>query len=262
MMLKKNCLQLTTLGLVLLLEPMLMVIMPATASQHTLLTKPELTRGELLALQRRRLGFKLPGLRPSGNLTGGAARGNCHADGTDKIDIVALMPKTNIALTVAQKPTFFFRVSKTSVQEAKFNLLNEKGDTIIYDKTLSLANTGDVISFTLPDDAPTLEIGKEYQWELVVNCDAFDPNGNPRVKTAIKRVELSTILASKLAQAQPNERPDVYAQEGIWIDALSTLAQLRVANPNNSELRDEWTSLLDSVGLKEFATTPVISNIP
>lgn len=261
-MLKKNCLQLTTLGLVLLLEPMLMVIMPATASQHNLLTKPELLRGELLALQRRRLGFKVPRLRPSGNLSGGAARGNCNADGTEKIDIVALMPQTNIALTVAQKPTFFFRVSKTSVQEAKFNLLDEKGNTIIYDKTFSLNNTGDVMSFTLPDDAPTLEIGKEYQWELVVNCDAFDPNGNPRVKTAIKRVEPSAILASKLAQAQPNERSDIYAQEGIWIDALSTLAQLRIANPNDSEIKDEWTSLLDSVGLKEIATTPVIGSVP
>lgn len=261
-MLKKNFLRLTTLGLVLLLEPLLMTILPATASQHTLLTQPELMRRELLALQRRRLGFKVPRLRPSGNLTGGAARGNCNADGTEKIDVVALMPKTNIALTVAQKPTFFFRVSKTSVQEAKFNLLNEKGDTIIYDQTFPLTNTGDVMSFTLPDDAPALEIGKEYQWELVVNCDPDDPSGNPRVRTAIKRVEPSAILVNKLAQSQLNERPDVYAQEGIWIDALSTLAQLRVANPNDLELQEEWTSLLDSVGLKEIATTPIMVAAP
>jgi hypothetical protein len=172
------------------------------------------------------------------------------------------MPKTNIGLTVAQKPTFWFRVSKTSVQEAKFNLLNATGETIIYDKTFPLTNTGEVISFTLPDDAPALEVGKEYQWELVVNCDPFDPNGNPRVRTAIKRVEPNSNLVSKLAQAQLNERPDVYAQEGIWIDALSTLAKLRVANPNDTELQDEWTSLLDSVGLKAIATVPVVDGVP
>jgi Domain of Unknown Function (DUF928) len=263
MMLKKSYLRLTTLGFALLLEPMMMAIMPATASQLPLLTQPKLIHGELLALQRRRLGFKIPGLKPSGNLTGGAARGSsCNTEGLGKVDVVALMPQTKIGLTVAQKPTFLFRVSKTSIQEAKFKLLNAKGDTIIYDKNFPLTNTGDVTSFTLPDDAPALEIGKEYQWELVVNCDPDDPAGNPRVKTAIKRVEPSSILVDKLAQAQPNERADLYAQEGIWLDALSTLAKLRIANPNDAELQEEWTSLLESVGLKHIATIPVIGNIP
>ena len=260
-MLKKSFLQLTTFSLALLLEPLIMGKMPATANQN-ILTKPELMRGELLALQRNRLGFKVPRIRPSGNLRGGAARGNCNADGTTKIDVIALMPNTNIGLTVAEKPTLLFRVSKTSVQEAKFKLLNEKGDTIIYEKNLPLTNTGDVRSFTLPADAPALEIGKEYQWELVVNCDPDDPNGNPRVRTAIKRVQPSSTLVSKLAQAKLSDRPDLYAQEGIWIDALSTLAQLRVANPNDSELKEEWISLLESVGLQEIAKMPVMDSVP
>lgn len=260
MMLKK-IFPLTTLGLALFLEPMLMVKMPATATQVPLLTKPELRRGELMVMQRRRLGFKIPNIRPSGNLTGGAARGGCRADSTARVNVVALMPNTKIGLTVAPKPTFLFRVSKTSVEEAQFNLFNETGEEMIYSKTFPLTNTGNVISFTLPDDAPALEVGKEYQWEVVVNCDPDDSASNPRVRMAIKRVEPSS-MASKLAQAQPNEHPDLYAQEGIWIDALSTLAKLRMKNVNDPELTEEWTSLLESVGLKEIASLPVIGNIP
>ena len=260
-MLKKNWLHLTTLGLVLVLEPMMMANLPATATQNSLLAKPQVTHGNLVALQRR-IRFGVRNLRPSYNLSGGAARGNCNADGTEKIDVVALMPDTNIGLTVAEKPTVFFRVSKTSVQEAKFNLLNEKGDTIIYDKTIPLTSTGDVMSFTLPADAPALEVGKEYQWELVVNCDPDDQGGNPRVRTAIKRVQPSSTLMSKLAQAKPSDRPSLYADEGIWIDALSTLAKLRVANPNDSELKEEWTTLLTSAGLQALATAPLIRSVP
>ncbi len=260
-MLKKNWLQLTTLSLALVLEPIMIVNLPATATQATLLAKPQLIRGELIALQRR-MRFRVPGIRPTYSLRGGAARGNCSADGTSKVDVVALMPKTDIGLTVAEKPTFFFRVSKTSVQEVKFNLLNEKGDAIIYDKVLPLNNTGDVMSFTLPADAPALEVGKEYQWEVVVNCDPYDQNGNPRVATAIKRVQPSPTLMSKIAQAKPSDRPFLYAEDGIWIDALSTLAKLRVANPNDSELKEEWTTLLTSAGLQNIATAPLIGSVP
>ena len=262
MMLNKIFLPLTTLSLALFLEPMIMAKMPATATQVPLLTQSELGHGELLAMQRRRLGFKIPDLRPSGNLTGGAARGSCRADSTARVNVVALMPNTKIGLTVAQKPTFLFRISKTSVKEAQFNLLNETGEKTIYSKSFPLTNTGDVISFTLPYDAPALETGKEYQWEVVVNCDPDDSSSNPRVRMAIKRVEPSATLVSKLAQAQPNELPDLYAQEGIWIDSLSTLAKLRMKNANDAELKEEWISLLDSVGLKDIALLPVIGNIP
>lgn len=252
---QKIGLPLTTLGLVLLLEPMMMARVPATVTQSEL-------RGGQLALQRSRLGFKIPGLKPSGNLSGGGVRGGCNADSLGKVDVVALMPQTKIGLTVASKPTFLFRVSKTSVKEATFKLRNETGQTIIYDKPFPLTNTGNVLSFTLPDDAPALEIGKEYQWEVMVNCDPDDPGGNPRVRTAIKRVEANSNLMSKLAQAQPNERPDLYAQEGIWIDALSNLAKLRIANPTDAELQEEWSSLLESVGLKEIAKLPLIGSVP
>lgn len=261
LMILKKILPLTTLGLALFLELMSMAKMPATATQAPLLTQPELRHGELLAKQRRRLGFKVPAIKPSGNLSGGAARGGCRDDNT-RVNVVALMPNTKIGLTVASKPTFLFRVSKTSVQEAQFNLFNETGEKFIYSKTFPLTNTGDVISFTLPDDAPALEVGQEYQWEVVVNCDPDDSASNPRVRMAIKRVELDSTLASKLVEAQPNERPDLYAQEGIWIDALSTLAKLRMANVNDAELKEEWTSLLESVGLKEIASLPVSVNIP
>jgi hypothetical protein len=261
MILKKICLPLTILGLALFLELMIMAKMPAAATQAPLLTQPELKPGELLARQRRRLGFKVPGIKPSSNLSGGAARGGCRTEGT-KVNVVALMPNTKIGLTVAPKPTFLFLVSKTSVQEAQFNLFNETGEKFIYSKTFPLTNTGDIISFTLPDDAPALEVGKEYQWEVVVNCDPDDSASNPRVRMAIKRVEPSSTLASKLVEAQQNERPDLYAQEGIWIDALSTLAKLRMNNPNDAELKEEWTSLLESVGLEEIASLPVVGNIP
>ena len=263
-MFEKVSWQIVVLGFALLLEPIMILSLPVRAASESILQEHlALKQRKLLAVKHHHpIHFTVPNITPSQNLRGGSPAGICSIAGEPRITVVALMPSTNIGLTVAEKPTIFFRVSKTSVQEAQFKLLDEKGDTIIYEKNLPLTDTGDVRSFTLPADAPALEIGKEYQWELVVNCDPDDPNGNPRVRTAIKRVQPSSTLVSKLAQAKLSDRPDLYAQEGIWIDALSTLAQLRVANPNDSELKEEWISLLKSVGLQEIAKMPVMDSVP
>ncbi|HAJ63741.1 MAG TPA: hypothetical protein DCP31_34650, partial [Cyanobacteria bacterium UBA8543] len=85
-----------------------------TEQQRSLLAKDE-----LLAQRRRaRLRFKVPNIRPSGNLEGGIARGNCGLDGAKKLQMKVLLPNTNIGLTTAERPTFFVQISQTSIKEA------------------------------------------------------------------------------------------------------------------------------------------------
>ena len=213
--------------------------------------EPALSGGEIVAQRRSRLRFKVPNIRPTGNLEGGAARGNCS---TEKIEIKALLPNTNIGLTTAQKPTFFFQISKTSAKEAKFSLWNATGGDS-YETQFPLTNTGGVMSFTLPADAPPLEVGKEYHWEvaLVCNPDDGDQGGKTRVQGAITRVQPSPTFASQLQAASPRDRVALYAQEGYWYDALKALADLRSANPNDPSLVSDWTDLLNSDELNTSA---------
>ncbi len=246
---------LATLSLALFLELAMSTSLPGTAiSPSPRQQEPALSGGEVVAQRRSRLRFKVPNIRPTGNLEGGAARGNCS---TEKIEIKALLPNTNIGLTTAQKPTFFFQISKTSAQEAKFSLLNPntKESVLIYEKNFPLTGTGGVMSFTLPADAPALEVGKEYHWEvaLVCNPDDGDQGGKTRVQGAITRVQPSPTFASQLQAASPRDRVALYAQEGYWHDALKALADLRSANPNDPSLVSDWTDLLSSNDLNTSA---------
>jgi hypothetical protein len=170
----------------------------------------------------------------------------------------ALLPDTKIGLTTTGKPTFFFQISPTSVEEGKFILLNAKGDTILYEKTFPLKKTGGVMNFTLPDDADALEVGREYTWELVVNCDPEDQRGNPRVQGSIKRLPVSQQLASDLARASMRDHAAVYAEAGYWYDSLKTIADLRSTNPNDSTLISDWNDLLESAGLTKLAKEPLL----
>ena len=54
------------------------------------------------------------------------------------------------------------------------------------------------------------------------------------------------------------ELPALYAQAGIWYEALATLAELRRSKPNDSVLISAWESLLQSVGLDTVAKEPII----
>lgn len=251
--------RLTVVSLALSLELALNSILPAiaispsTQQQHSQ-PSPQLA----LAQRRSRLRFKVPGIRPSRRLEGGIARGNCGFDAANKIQMKALLPDTNIGLTTTGKPTFFVQISPTSVEEGKFILLNAKGNTIIYEKTFPLKKTGGVMSFTLPDDADALEVGREYTWELIVNCDPEDQRGNPRVQGSIKRLPPSQQLASNLARASMRGRVELYAEAGYWYDSLKTLADLRATNPKDPNLINDWNDLLESAGLIKVAQEPLL----
>jgi hypothetical protein len=251
--------RLTVVSLALSLELALSSILPAIAiSPSTQQQHSEPSPQSVLAQRRARLRFKVPGIRPSRRLEGGAARGGCGIDAADKIQMKALLPDTNIGLTTTGKPTFFFQISRTSVEEGKFLLLNAKDDTIIYEQTFPLTKTGGVRSFTLPADAEALQPGKEYTWELVANCDPEDQRGNPRVQGSIKRIPPSQKLTSDLARASLRDRAAVYAEAGYWYDSLKTIADLRSTNPNDSTLINDWNDLLESAGLSKLAKEPLL----
>src|SRR5919199_432197 len=262
-MVMKSYPRLTTVSLALSLELPLTSLLPATAmSPSTQQQQPAFSQREFLAQRRARLKFKIPGIRPSRNLEGGTARapkpGHCKADEGKVIQMQALQPDTNIGLTITGKPTFFFQISSSSVEEATFKLLNAKGDTIIYEKTFPLTKTGGVMSFTLPADAEALDVGKEYTWELVANCDPLDQQGNPRVQGSIKRVQPDQKLASDLARASIRDRVGLYAEAGYWYDSLKILADLRSNNPKDSTLISDWNDLLESAGLGQVAKQPLL----
>jgi hypothetical protein len=74
----------------------------------------------------------------------------------------------------------------------------------------------------------------------------------------VRRVELSADILRELDAADPRQKTVIYAENGIWQDALGTLAAARRANPNDTDLAADWESLLDSVKLGEIAAEPIL----
>lgn len=248
--------------------------LPATASiKDTSASLSSSNNSEILLAQRRsRLRFKVPGVRPSRGREGGISRSSqitASCEG-QQISMTSLLPRTNLASlpkdkievesTVAAHPTFFVHVSQNSGQKAEFMVVNEKGDQIYKNSNITLSGSPGIVSLSIPANAPALDAGKPYYWSFTVACDD-DWTKNPAVDGWVKRVELNSTLANQLKRAVPRDRPVLYADAGIWTDAVSTLFDLRKANPNDAQLRQDWEDLLKSVGLDTVAQATLIGSV-
>lgn len=174
--------------------------------------------------------------------------------------LAALIPENLVGLTTAQFPTWFFYIPETSAKEAEFTLRDENNDQI-YKINLKINNQPGVVYLTIPNNSTSspLVVGNNYRWNLALKCNPQDESKDKTVGGFIQRIEPSADLVAKLRNAKTmRDRINVYAQAGIWYDAIATLAQLRSDNPTDTNLAKDWASLMKQVGLNEVAEEPLL----
>lgn len=181
---------------------------------------------------------------------GGGTRGNPISCSQGETPLTALMPtRHNIGKTAAAKPAFFVYVPKTTATEAEFIIIDLEGNEV-YEQTFKLENTAGIVKVSLPQNAPDLEINKEYEWQFALICNPNDRTVDEFVLGEIERTPLSPDLQTKIEGAQPLEQAKLYAREHFWNDTVAILAEIRSSN------EQEWSQLLRSVGLEAIASAP------
>ncbi|HEY9640586.1 MAG TPA: DUF928 domain-containing protein [Coleofasciculaceae cyanobacterium] len=203
--------------------------------------------------------FEPPALgnAPGGRARGGASRGECP---TVTQPLTALVPTINGSvggLTGTDHPTFWFYVpyALTADHPAEFVLLDQH-NKYVYQTTLIGGQNPDtgILGVTLPDTL-TLTAGQSYQWVFMVNCEIDNPIFT---RGSIQKITLNAPLAQQIAQAAPLEKARLYAEHGIWFDALTTLAGLKTDQPTDPAIAAAWKSLLESVDLADVADKPFV----
>ena len=187
----------------------------------------------------------------------GRVRGKC--ENFPQASFTALVPENKIARTVSDYPTFFFYLPQPNAELAEF-ILQDENNKLIYSQALTIKNLSGVIGVSIPanTNVPPLEVGKKYTWVFSLVCDPEDRAADKVEKGTVRRVELSADILRQLDAANPREKTVIYAENGIWQDALGNLAAARRANPNDKDLAADWESLLDSVTLGEIAKEPIV----
>ncbi|MEH1940469.1 MAG: DUF928 domain-containing protein [Nostoc sp.] len=212
----------------------------------------------------------------TGDRGGGASRG-CGVSNQSAIAIVPVYKDTLKqeqteavsvtkvwGLTTEEYPTFWFFVpyKKSAIYSIEFVLKEEssKLSQTIYRTIVTIPETPGIINIPLNATTPSLQVDKMYRWffKMQIICNPQQPPQREYVEGWVQRVNLNPKLVDSAKQATPEQRVKLYAENGIWYDALTTLAELRLAKPQDPTLTVEWMNLLKSVDLENLAKQPLV----
>lgn len=190
---------------------------------------------------------------------------------TINLDGGETIPVTKIwGLTTDEYPTFWFFVpyNKSSITEMEFVIQDKSQNKskTIYREILNKPEKPGIISVDTKKAIEPLQVGKtkyqkKYHWflKLKVKCSPQRSVESKSVDGWIERVNLSSNLTKNIQQATPLQQAVLYAENGIWHDALTALGEARLAKPKDASLLANWTSLLKSEELDSLANYPPIN---
>ena len=197
------------------------------------------------------------------------SRNDCPAT---KIPLTALIPENKVGKVVEKNPTFWFFIpyKPNRMLKGEF-ILQDAAHNEVYRADLSIKKGGGIFGINLPSET-SLKKDKIYQWYFKLYCDApGDALQAYRDKSSIaiyvrgwvQRVVLQARHEKQLnaASSSPSECMAIYAENDIWYSALTKLAKLRQANPQNQVFARYWLQLLSDVDLQELSNMPIVGNI-
>jgi len=197
--------------------------------------------------------------KPRGRRSGGAGRDDCPAVDAP---LTALVPDNNLGLTVAESPTFWFFVPQlpTTARSGEF-VLQDQEHNDVYRTPFRLSGKPGVVSIRLPSNPQSsLKRDQMYRWHFQIYCQPQTTSEYFWVEGWVKQVALNPTLESQLEAAKPREYI-AYAENGIWHEAVTKLAELRLSDPQNATLSENWAELLRAVGLEELAKEPLLGPV-
>ncbi|KJR41671.1 membrane or secreted protein containing DUF928 [Candidatus Magnetoovum chiemensis] len=172
--------------------------------------------------------------------------------GDDRLYLSALVPE-DIGITYTSTPSLCWFMSKPANASLELALNDEISAEPLLEKQLTNIKTGGVHCINLKDYAVELKQDIEYQWFISVVPDPNNRSNDITDSGLIKYVEASDELKTKLSKSKGIDVPALYASEGGWYDALSSITELINANPSDKSLLDERAFLLEQVQLLKAA---------
>jgi hypothetical protein len=176
---------------------------------------------------------------PSGpRTTTGTRGGSCLNDADAATAFTTLGPQATVGLTTSTRPTFAWYLPNS---EDRFSILfrllvlDEEGiPNLVHQADLDYSEG--FVTYQLPAEVPSLELGKEYRWQVIVKCNPNRPSRSLVSELPLRVMPPPTALTQTLATAStPAEEALAYGNEGFWYDALARVIQ--ASDPDEQQIR-------------------------
>jgi hypothetical protein len=188
---------------------------------------------------------------PVRSAPGGRVGGSTRGPGTPPT-LSALAPD-HTGLTIQEQPSLYWYLSKPTSYPIEFTIIDDRGIQPLIERRLSGSLQPGMQRVRLAEYGLRLSVGVLYRWSVALVVDPDNRSRDVIAGGAIERIAPPTELRAKLARAGKTRAPYLYAEAGLWYDALAAISDLIDAAPNDQVLRQERASLLEQVGLPQIA---------
>lgn len=187
---------------------------------------------------------------------GMGSRNDCLAT---NVPLTALIPENQVGKVVEANPTFWLYIPYKSNKMPKGEfVLQDEADNDVYRTDFHMNEGEGIVGINLAS-GQSLETNKIYQWYFKLYCDQDKLTTPIYVRGWVQRVALQPNQQKQLSTVtSPRQRVAFYAQNDIWYSALTELAKLRRANPQNKSFARDWLQLLNDIGLQDLSNKPIV----
>jgi hypothetical protein len=192
--------------------------------------------------------YKPPLRGAPGGRVGGGTRG---APGRD-IFVLSVLAPDHTGLTMREQPSLFWFISNDTSLPVELAIVDPNATEPVLETRIASPVGRGVHRVRLADYGVRLLPGVAYQWAVTVIPDANRRSRDILASGTIERVEPGD-LGPKLAAASNEERAAVYAEAGIWYDALEAISDQIERSPNDATPRNYRAALLTQAGLPQVA---------
>jgi Domain of Unknown Function (DUF928) len=185
---------------------------------------------------------------PDGVTLGGAriigtSRGAAH------VSVIPLAPE-HVGLTGSSQPVLYWYLSQAVSSPVVFVLIDTRTVQVLHDVKMAPPFAPGLQAIPLREHGISLEIDVPYRWYIDLVVDDESPSRDIVSGGMIRRVRTAVDVSGLAPSA---EAVRVYADTGLWYDAIAAISQLIAAAPDDRLLHAQRASLLRQIGLSDVA---------
>ena len=167
-----------------------------------------------------------------------------------KAAILQVLAPDHAGLTTQAQPTLYWYASTPVVVRFEIAPINEDGAAPLLNVEAGSKKLAGIQQLDLGDHNISLLPELTYQWSVTLVADEGSRSADVIASGLIEHMEPGEGLISRIERSHGTELVDVYANEGIWYDALETISSMIEESPGDKGLEAIRASLLDQVGLQ------------
>jgi hypothetical protein len=159
--------------------------------------------------------------------------------------VLRVLAPDHVGFTVRSQPTLYWYVSKATSLPVEFTLVDTRVIPPVVEAPLSIPMQSGVQKIALKELGKSLEPGVQYMWSVSLIANPESRSGDIMARGTIERIPFDEALMLDLVRPCTRDLVYLYAENGVWYDAVGCVMELLDGAPNDEGLQRLIFSLLD-----------------